>query len=72
MTGNSIPTGDTIEVVIDRLRRAGNFADNAAYCAAREIDTEQVETVEAYMSAARWMLDEAQAALDGVKTAAAL
>ncbi len=61
---DSIPTGDTIEVVLDRLMRAGNFASNGVYLA-RTGDA--AATAETYIGAAQAMLDEARRALEAVK-----
>lgn len=62
---DTIPTGDTIEVVLDRLKRAGNFALNGVYLAS---EGDSVSIADLYIRSAQAMLDEARRALDAVKT----
>lgn len=63
MMATDIPTGLTMEVVLDRMQRASNFASNGVYLnvSAAEADT--------YIWAAQSMLDEARIALEGVHAA---
>lgn len=63
-----IPVGNTLEVVLDRLKRAGNFASNGCYMAALE-GRDPAETADLYIKAAQAMLDEARSALDQVRAA---
>lgn len=56
-----IPTGDTMEVVFDRMNRASNFASNGVYMIThghRDITAAQV-----YIDSARRMLEDAEEAL---------
>jgi hypothetical protein len=62
--GDEIPTGLTIEVVLDRMQRASNFASNGVYLATNGDDP--VSIASTYISATRTMLDEAQRALDAI------
>lgn len=62
---SDIPTGNTMEVVLDRMQRAGNFASNGAYMVTEKMtDLPDVDMAQTYINAARRMLDEAQTALD--------
>lgn len=58
---DSIPTGNTIEVALDRLQRASNFAGNCAYVG-KEVGITP-EQIAVYIRSARSMLDEAERVL---------
>lgn len=61
---DTVPTGDTMDVVLDRMKRAGNFASNCAFIGEHgDITPEQIGV---YIRAARAMLDEAERTLDVV------
>lgn len=59
-----IPQGDTIEVVLDRLTRAGNFAHNGVIIAEHR---DPVATADLYIRSAQAMLDESRRALEAIK-----
>lgn len=59
---SDIPTGDTMEVVLDRMTRAGNFASNGAYMG----EHYGADQIGVHIRAARRMLDEAERALAGL------
>lgn len=61
---SSVPTGNSLEVVLDRMTRASNFASNGVYLAQ---ENGQVSTIELYIRSAQAMLDEARETLEAVK-----
>ena len=64
-----VPTGNTIEVVLDRMKRASNFASNGAYIAGAN-DPDPIDTAELYIRAAQSMLDEARETIAAIKAGA--
>jgi uncharacterized lipoprotein NlpE involved in copper resistance len=54
-----------MEVVLDRMQRASNFASNGVYMVT-EAGNNPAETTRTYINAARRMLDAAEVALDAV------
>lgn len=63
-----VPTGNTIEVVLDRMKRASNFASNGALIAAMP-DSDPIDIAELYIRAAQSMLDEARETIEAIKAA---
>lgn len=60
----TVPTGDTQDVALDRMKRAGNFASNCAFIGQHgEISVDQIRV---YISAARSMLDGAERTLNAM------
>lgn len=61
---SDIPTGNTMEVVLDRMERASTFASNGVHFVTEKVVSD--DEARTYISAARAMLDEALRALDAV------
>ena len=64
---DTVPTGDTIEVVLDRMQRASNFASNGVLMATEYVgERDPLAVARTYINAAQAMLDEARHTLDVV------